>query len=279
MKKAFHWLFVHPIAFAWILAAIAIVLNWIVGSGAPPKKEHQAATEQHETRAEKHAEKKEAKAEEHAAKEAAKDEKHAAKEAAKEEKRLDKQEAKDEKHEAKAEKHETKGEKAAQQAAMAAGTAATAVATEQAVATESTTTETANASQDTSQASASVAEQAGNADAAATTATASTTTEVNENSSPEDLLLAAREAYWSGEYDRSVSLYQSLLKKDDKPDYKGELANVYWKQGKSTEAVSLYAEIAPWLAEQGRMAELQSIKVYADVVDPTKAAAIAAVIK
>jgi hypothetical protein len=267
MKKAFHWLFVHPIAFAWILAAIAIVLNWIVGSGAPPKKEHQAATEQHETRAEKHAEKKEAKAEE-----------HAAKEAAKEEKRLDKQEAKDEKHEAKAEKHETKGEKAAQQAAMAAGTAATAVATEQAVATESTTTETASASQDTSQASASVAEQAGNADAA-TTATASTTTEVNENSSPEDLLLAAREAYWSGEYDRSVSLYQSLLKKDDKPDYKGELANVYWKQGKSTEAVSLYAEIAPWLAEQGRMAELQSIKVYADVVDPTKAAAIAAVIK
>ena len=69
------------------------------------------------------------------------------------------------------------------------------------------------------------------------------------------------------------------MKKENKPDYKGELANVYWKQGKSTEAVTLYAEIAPWLAQQGRMAELQSIKVYADVVDPTKAAEIGSAIK
>ena len=49
--KAFRWLLVHPIAFAWILAAIAIVLNWIVGSGAPPKKEHQAKAGQHEVQA------------------------------------------------------------------------------------------------------------------------------------------------------------------------------------------------------------------------------------
>lgn len=251
--KAFRWLLVHPIAFAWILAAIAIILNWIVGSGAPPKKEHEAKAAQHEMQAQKGAAGHDAKAQAAAAMpaEAAQADAHAA----------------------------------TQQAAAStteAVPAADATATQAAASTEQAqgVATAAQPAASANPASASVAEQAGAAASTAATASASSsTTEVNENSSAEDLLLAAREAYWSGEYDRSVSLYQSLLKKEDKPDYKGELANVYWKQGKSTEAVSLYAEIAPWLAEQGRMAELQSIKVYADVVDPTKAAAIGAVIK
>ncbi|MFZ1343389.1 tetratricopeptide repeat protein [Thiothrix eikelboomii] len=233
--KAFRWLLVHPIAFAWILAAIAIVLNWIVGSGAPPKKEHQAKAGQHEVQAQQ----------EPAG------------------------------HEAVAANQAAAGHEAASTTAQAAAAlpAADASATQQQAAAE----------QASATGSASVTEQvaAGAAPAEAATATANQAAgqAVNENSSAEDLLLAAREAYWSGEYDRSVSFYQSLLKKDNQPDYKGELANVYWKQGKSTEAVSLYAEIAPWLAEQGRVAELQSIKVYADVVDPTKAAEIGAAIK
>lgn len=229
--KAFRWLLVHPIAFAWILAAIAIVLNWIVGSGAPPKKEHQAKAGQHEVQAQQATAG----------------------------------------HEAGAANQAAAGHEPASTTAQAAAAlpATDASATQQQAAAEPAT------------GSASVAEQAAAAPAEAATATASQVAgqAVSENSSAEDLLLAAREAYWSGEYDRSVSLYQSLLKKDNQPDYKGELANVYWKQGKSTEAVTLYAEIAPWLAEQGRMAELQSIKVYADVVDPTKAAEIGAVIK
>lgn len=233
--KAFRWLLVHPIAFAWILAAIAIVLNWIVGSGAPPKKEHQAKAGQHEVQAQQ----------EPAG------------------------------HEAVAANQAAAGHEAASTTAQAAAAlpAADASATQQQAAAE----------QASATGSASVTEQvaAGAAPAEAATATANQAAgqAVNENSSAEDLLLAAREAYWSGEYDRSVSFYQSLLKKDNQPDYKGELANVYWKQGKSTEAVSLYVEIAPWLAEQGRVAELQSIKVYADVVDPTKAAEIGAAIK
>lgn len=233
--KAFRWLLVHPIAFAWILAAIAIVLNWMVGSGAPPKKEHQAKAGQHEVQAQ--------------------------------------QETAG--HEAVAANQAAAGHEAASTTAQAAAAlpAADASATQQQAAAE----------QASATGSASVTEQAaaGAAPAEAATATANQAAgqAVNENSSAEDLLLAAREAYWSGEYDRSVSFYQSLLKKDNQPDYKGELANVYWKQGKSTEAVSLYAEIAPWLAEQGRVAELQSIKVYADVVDPTKAAEIGAAIK
>lgn len=233
--KAFRWLLVHPIAFAWILAAIAIVLNWIVGSGAPPKKEHQAKAGQHEVQAEKSA---------------------------------------------------AGHEPAAAPDSAAAGhePASTTVQAVAALPTESTTadasaTQAPAAAEQTPAASASVTEQVAAVSSAATATNAAASITVNENSSAEDLLLAAREAYWSGEYDRSVSFYQSLLKKDNKPDYKGELANVYWKQGKSMEAVTLYAEIAPWLAEQGRMSELQSIKVYADVVDPTKAAEIGASIK
>ena len=200
-------------------------------------------------------------------------------------------------HQAKAAQHETQTqqgsghesaaapaaghEQASTQAqAAAAMPAESADANQQAAATEPAQEANAASSSVAEQAAATVAEpvNAAVATAAAGAATAGTAT-VNENSSAEDLLLAAREAYWSDEYDQSVGFYQSLLKKENKPEHKGELANVYWKQGKSTEAVSLYAEIAPWLAEQGRTAELQSIKVYADVVDPTKAAEIGASIK
>ena len=233
MKKAFRWLLVHPIAFAWILAAIAILLNWIVGSGSPPKKEHEAKAGQHVV---------------HEQKMAGQEQKSTGAEAT----------------------------ATTEQATTPAQTAAAMPAT-----TETNTTTQVAATRE--QASASVAEQAAATAVAPVTAAVATTAAagqaVTENSSAEDLLLAAREAYWSGEYDRSVGFYQSLLKKDNKPDYKGELANVYWKQGKSTDAVGLYAEIAPWLAQQGRTAELQSIKVYADVVDPTKAAEIGTAMK
>lgn len=246
MKKAFHWLLVHPIAFAWILAAIAIVLNWIVGSGAPPKKEHQAKAAQHETQTQ--------------------------------------QGSGHEAASAPAAGHEQASTQAQAAAAMPAEAAD---ANQQAAATEPAQEANAASSSVAEQAAATTAESvnaavataAAGATAVAAGAAAAGTATVNENSSAEDLLLAAREAYWSGEYDQSVGFYQSLLKKENKPEHKGELANVYWKQGKSTEAVSLYAEIAPWLAEQGRTAELQSIKVYADVVDPTKAAEIGASIK
>lgn len=238
--KAFRWLLVHPIAFAWILAAIAIVLNWIVGSGAPPKKEHQAKAGQHAVQAQKETSG----------------------------------------HEAATANQAATGHEPAATTAQAAAALPAAPATD---ASASAAQAPAATEQAAATGSASVTEQAaaGSATAAVATATTAQAADqaVSENSSAEDLLLAAREAYWSGEYDRSVSFYQSLLKKDNKPDYKGELANVYWKQGKSTEAVTLYAEIAPWLAEQGRMSELQSIKVYADVVDPTKAAEIGSVIK
>ena len=86
---------------------------------------------------------------------------------------------------------------------------------------------------------------------------------------------AAREAFWSNDFARSEGFYQDLLSRTNDPEYKGELANVYWKQGKSAEAINLYAEIAPWLREQNRMVELSNMKAYADIVDPEQGAALA----
>lgn len=94
-----------------------------------------------------------------------------------------------------------------------------------------------------------------------------------------DLLRAAREAYWSKEYERSIGFYKELIALDGQPDYKGELANVHWKNNQSAEASSLYLEIAPWLAEQGRTQELVNMKLYMDLVDPKQAQQIESLLK
>lgn len=95
-----------------------------------------------------------------------------------------------------------------------------------------------------------------------------------------DLLRAAREAYWSNELDSAVGFYTSLLKQQpDSIEYKGELANVYWKQGKAHEAAQLFTEIAPKLAAQGRVTEAFNMKLYVDMVDPELAKQIDAALK
>jgi tetratricopeptide (TPR) repeat protein len=87
--------------------------------------------------------------------------------------------------------------------------------------------------------------------------------------SAEDLLQAAREAYWSNELDSAAGFYQSLVKKvPDSVEYKGELANVYWKQGNARQAAELFTEIAPKLAAAGRATEALNMKLYVDMVDP-----------
>ena len=95
-----------------------------------------------------------------------------------------------------------------------------------------------------------------------------------------DLLRAAREAYWSNELDSAVGFYTSLLtQQPDSIEYKGELANVYWKQGKAHEAAQLFTEIAPKLAAQGRVTEAFNMKLYVDMVDPELAKQIDAALK
>ncbi len=97
---------------------------------------------------------------------------------------------------------------------------------------------------------------------------------------PADLLRAAREAYWANELDRAVGLYTDLLKQTpDSLEYKGELANVYWKQGNAEQASKLFAEVAPKLAEQGRTSEALNMKLYVDMVNPELAKQIDAALK
>ncbi|SDZ73433.1 hypothetical protein SAMN05660964_00039 [Thiothrix caldifontis] len=97
---------------------------------------------------------------------------------------------------------------------------------------------------------------------------------------PADMLRAAREAYWANELDRAVGLYNDLLKQTpDSLEYKGELANVYWKQGNAQQASTLFAEVAPKLAEQGRVTEALNMKLYVDMVNPDLAKQIDAALK
>ncbi len=97
---------------------------------------------------------------------------------------------------------------------------------------------------------------------------------------PADLLRAAREAYWANELDKAVGLYNDLLKQaPDSLEYQGELANVYWKQGNAQQAATLFAEVAPKLAAQGRVTEALNMKLYVDVVNPELAKQIDAALK
>ncbi len=97
---------------------------------------------------------------------------------------------------------------------------------------------------------------------------------------PADLLRAAREAYWANELDRAAGLYNDLLKQaPDSLEYKGELANVYWKQGNAQQAATLFADVAPKLAAQGRVTEALNMKLYVDMVNPELAKQIDAALK
>jgi len=89
------------------------------------------------------------------------------------------------------------------------------------------------------------------------------------------LLRAAREAYWSNEFDNAAGFYTSLLKQTpDSLQYKGELANVFWKQGNSQQAAALFAELAPQLQAQGRSTEANNMRLYVEMVDPALAKTI-----
>lgn len=106
-------------------------------------------------------------------------------------------------------------------------------------------------------------------EAAGSAEVAASQTEEVPATSEMDLLRAAREAYWSSEFDNAIGFYTSLLKqKSDSLEYKGELANVYWKQGDAQNAARLFAEIAPVLASQGRTTEALNMKLYVQSVNP-----------
>ena len=88
----------------------------------------------------------------------------------------------------------------------------------------------------------------------------------------EDLLRAAREAYWSNEYDRAIEFYQALIQQEpNNLAAQGELANVYWWQGNTQKASELFSQLAPKLAAQGRQQEALNMKLYVEMVNPALA--------
>jgi tetratricopeptide (TPR) repeat protein len=90
-----------------------------------------------------------------------------------------------------------------------------------------------------------------------------------------DLLRAAREAYWSNEYDRAIEFYQVLIQQEpNNLAAQGELANVYWWQGNTQQAADLFSQLAPKLAKQGRQQEALNMKLYVEMVNPALAKSI-----
>ena len=199
-----RWLVKNPIALAWVLAGIAILLN--MGSG-----HHEAAEEQ-------------GKAEQHAVAEHTE---------------------KGDKHVSKHDKHAEKAEKHAEMAHEGK-----------------------------------MEEHAAPTEAKAADMPATEVMTPAEPVKPEVLLKDARQAYWDGAIDAAIASYKELIKQQpDVLSHKGELANIYWKQGKTKEAAELFVVIAPQLAAQGRDAEALNMKVYVDMVDPELAKKIDAELK
>ena len=70
------------------------------------------------------------------------------------------------------------------------------------------------------------------------------TSDLSDKSS-DDLLMMAREAYWDNGLDKAASLYSELIEREPSVfEHKGELGNVYWRQGYPKKAAELYADIA-----------------------------------
>ncbi len=68
----------------------------------------------------------------------------------------------------------------------------------------------------------------------------------------DELLLMAREAYWNNGLDEAAQIYQQLIHREPQVvEHKGELGNVYWRQGYPKKAAELYSEIAIPLIESG----------------------------
>lgn len=163
-----------------------------------------------------------------------------------------------------------------QQAVVATETAPVAAAAAPVATTEAAAPAAPEAAPAVTAAAPVAAVEAPSAPAAAAVATPeAATAPVADANSEADLLRAAREAYWSNEFDNAAGFYTSLLKQTpDSLQYKGELANVFWKQGNSQQAAALFAELAPQLQAQGRSTEANNMRLYVEMVDPALAKTI-----
>jgi len=109
-------------------------------------------------------------------------------------------------------------------------------------------------------------------DSASTKSTA--TTDLSQVTN-EEMLLMAREAYWNNGLDEAAQIYNKLIEKEPKElEYRGELGNVYWRQGYPKKAAELYSEIAIPMIENGGAERVANMIGFIGLFYPDRAAAI-----
>jgi len=91
--------------------------------------------------------------------------------------------------------------------------------------------------------------------------------------SSDELLLMAREAYWNNGLDEAAQLYKQLIEAEPMViDHKGELGNVYWRQGYFKKAAELYLEIAAPMIENGDSKRVANMIGFISLFFPEQAA-------
>lgn len=94
-------------------------------------------------------------------------------------------------------------------------------------------------------------------------------------SSTEEMLLMAREAYWNNGLDEAAQIYEKLIEVEPKVlEHRGELGNVYWRQGYPKKAAELYSEIAIPMIEQGNKERVANMIGFIGLFYPDRAAEI-----
>jgi len=68
-----------------------------------------------------------------------------------------------------------------------------------------------------------------------------------------EMLAAARRAYWNHDLPLSIRHYQALIQAfPNDPDYFGEVGNIYFEQGRNEQAAQAYYEAALLLLARGQ---------------------------
>jgi hypothetical protein len=93
--------------------------------------------------------------------------------------------------------------------------------------------------------------------------------------SSDDLLMMAREAYWDNGLDKAASLYSELITREPTVfEHKGELGNVFWRQGYPKKAAELYADIAEPMIAGGNGERVSNMVGFIGLFFPERATSI-----
>jgi hypothetical protein len=89
----------------------------------------------------------------------------------------------------------------------------------------------------------------------------------------------AREAYWNNGLEESAEIYKVLIEREPEViEHKGELGNVFWRQGYPKQAAELYAEIAAPMIEKGNAERVSNMVGFIGLFFPERATEIRALL-